>query len=138
LAEEAGGLEAFTALLQHFPTDTGMAFVLARHLDPARESALSDPLSRVTFLPVREVTNHRHVEPNHAYVIPPNSNLGFANSVLKLQPRQLTAGAHRSIDFFFELLTQDQREPRIAKYPYVAGRKQEVSLKSAPCEHVSK
>ena len=27
---------------------------------------------------------------------------------------------------------------RIAKYPYVAGRKQEVSLKNAPCEHVSK
>jgi hypothetical protein len=26
----------------------------------------------------------------------------------------------------------------IAKSPYVAGRKQEVSLKSAPCEHVSK
>ena len=27
---------------------------------------------------------------------------------------------------------------RIAKYPYVAGRKQEASLQSAPCEHVSK
>ena len=27
---------------------------------------------------------------------------------------------------------------RIAKDPYVAGRKQEASLKSAPCEHVSK
>lgn len=68
----------------------------------------------------------------------------------------MTAGAHRSIDFFFESLAQDQRGcggvrgfsslagedceelARIAKYPYVAGRKQEVSLKSAPCEHVSK
>ena len=27
---------------------------------------------------------------------------------------------------------------RIAKDPYVAGRKQEVSLQSAPCERVSK
>jgi hypothetical protein len=39
---------------------------------------------------------------------------------------------HGEKEFFSRLLA------RIAKYPYVAGRKQEVSLKSAPSEHVSK
>ena len=34
----AGGLEAFTQLLEQLPADTGMAFVLIQHLDPdARE-----------------------------------------------------------------------------------------------------
>jgi two-component system CheB/CheR fusion protein len=113
IGASAGGLEAFTQLLRRLPADTGMAFVLVQHLDPNRESALTDLLSRVTSLPVREVTKDLPVEPNHIYVIPPNSNLSIANSVLKLQPRQLTAGAHRSIDFFFESLAQDQRERAI-------------------------
>jgi len=109
----AGGLEAFTQLLRHLPDDTGMAFVLVQHLDPNRESALTDLLSRVTSLPVREVTEDLPVRPNHIYVIPPNSSLSIASAVLKLQPRQLTAGAHRSIDFFFDALAQDQRERAI-------------------------
>ena len=37
------------------------------------------------------------VQPDHIYVIPPNTSLTIANAVLKLQPRQATAGAHRSI-----------------------------------------
>ena len=34
IGASAGGLEAFTQLLQHLPRDTGMAFVLVQHLDP--------------------------------------------------------------------------------------------------------
>ena len=112
IGASAGGLEAFTQLLQHLPTDTGMAFVLVQHLDPARDSALSDILSRATSLPVREVADDQPVEPDHIYVIPPNANLSMADGVLKLQPRQ-RAGPHRSVDSFFESLAQDQRERAI-------------------------
>ena len=38
----AGGLEALTALLKELPTDTGMTFLLAQHLDPKHESKLTD------------------------------------------------------------------------------------------------
>jgi two-component system CheB/CheR fusion protein len=113
IGASAGGLEAFTELLRHLPTDTGMAFVLVQHLDPARESALTGLLAKATSLPVREVANDLPAEPNHVYVIPPNTSLSIENAVLKLQPRRLTAGAHRSIDFFFESLAQDQRERAI-------------------------
>ncbi|MCI0533635.1 MAG: hypothetical protein L0Z50_00255, partial [Verrucomicrobiales bacterium] len=44
----AGGLEAFTQLLKHLPTDTGMGFVLVQHLDPDHESALTQLLTRAT------------------------------------------------------------------------------------------
>src|SRR5262245_40343385 len=41
IGASAGGLEAFTHLLEHLPSDTGMGFVLVQHLDPDHESALA-------------------------------------------------------------------------------------------------
>lgn len=106
----AGGLEAFTSLLQHLPADTGMAFVLVQHLDPDHPSALTELLTRTTSLPVCEVTDKLRVEPNHVYVIPPNAGMILEQGVLRLQRRQMKRGAHRVIDHFFESLARDQRE----------------------------
>ncbi len=110
IGASAGGLEAFSAVLKHLPLDTGMGFVLVQHLDPAHDSALTQLLGRATSLPVHEVTNNLRVEPNHVYVIPPNTNLSIAKGVLKLGPRPTTRTPHRSIDFFFEALANDQRD----------------------------
>ena len=107
IGASAGGLEAFSELLTHLPLDTGLAFVLVQHLDPQHESALAKLLGRVTRLPVHEVTDHQRVEPNHVYVIPPNSDLTLDGGVLALQPRPDTRAPHRSIDFFFETLARD-------------------------------
>lgn len=96
----AGGLQAFSALLNHLPLDTGMGFVLVQHLDPEHERALTQLLGRATSLPVREVTKNLRVEPNHVYVIPPNTNLSTTGGVLTLLPREQTRSPNRSIDFF--------------------------------------
>ncbi len=87
-----------------------MGFVLVQHLDPEHESALTQLLARVTKMPVREITDNQRVEANCVYVIPPNTNLGIARGVLKLQPRPEMRTPHRSSDFFFESLAEDQRE----------------------------
>jgi two-component system CheB/CheR fusion protein len=108
VAASAGGLEAFTALLKRLLLDTGFGFVLVQHPDPQHDSALTHLLTGATSMPVREVTNNLRVQANCVYVIPPNSNFCIANAVLEPQPR-LTAGAHRSIDLFFESLAQEQR-----------------------------
>src|SRR5437870_9222844 len=113
IGASAGGLEASTHLLQNLPLDTGMGFVLVQHLDPAHASALTTLLARATSMPVHEVSNNMPVQPNHVYVIPPNTTMAIARGSLQLQPRQETSGAHRSIDFFFESLAQDQRERAI-------------------------
>ena len=113
IGASAGGLEAFTELLKHLPLDTGMAFVLVQHLDPQHESALAQILSRATRMPVREVTDNRHVEPDHVYIIPPNVSLGITRGVLKLLPREKTRTPHHSIDFFFEALARDLGERAI-------------------------
>src|ERR1700744_1081009 len=45
IGASAGGLEAFTQLLKHLPSDTGMAYVLVQHLDPDHPSHLAHLLS---------------------------------------------------------------------------------------------
>lgn len=75
IGASAGGLEAFTHLLEHLPLDTGMAFVLVQHLDPTHQSLLTDLLAKATKLPVSQVTNGTVVRPNHIYIIPPNSDM---------------------------------------------------------------
>ncbi|PYT32737.1 MAG: hypothetical protein DMG58_09575, partial [Acidobacteria bacterium] len=86
----AGGLEAFTELLEALPSDTGMAFVLIQHLDPKHESMLSEILSRSTAMPVREVNHATPVEPNQVYVTASGVSLYIRNRVLHVTPRKAT------------------------------------------------
>src|SRR5258708_4488782 len=65
IGASAGGLEAFTKLLQNLPANTGMAFVLIQHLDPNHESILASLLGRASSMPVHEVANNMRVKPNN-------------------------------------------------------------------------
>jgi two-component system, chemotaxis family, CheB/CheR fusion protein len=97
-------------LLKALPLDTGMGFVLVQHLDPDHKSQLTEILSRVTELPVSEITDDELVKPDHVYIIPRDTNLTIASGVLKIRPRERTRSPHRPIDAFFESLAQDRRE----------------------------
>src|SRR5262245_61973769 len=70
----AGGVEAFTHLLEALPAETGMAFVLVPHLDPSHGSVMAEILGRATSMSVMQVEDEPLIEPNHIYVIPPNRN----------------------------------------------------------------
>ena len=106
IGASAGGLEAFTQLLQHIPVTTGLAFVLVQHLDPTHESMLPELLSRVTKMPVQQVRKGMTVEPNHIYVTPPNANMTINSMTLRLVSRSETLGLHMPIDHFFRSLAQ--------------------------------
>jgi two-component system CheB/CheR fusion protein len=101
----AGGLEAFSELLQHLPAETGMAFVLVQHLDPKHGSLLTELLAKSTEMTVVQVRDGMRAEPNRVYVIPPNANMSIADGILHLEAR-LTH--HMPIDHFFRSLAQDQ------------------------------
>ena len=105
----AGGLEAFTRLLQHLPADTGMAFVFIQHLAPQHPSMLASLLSRTTAMPVMEVQHGTPVRPNHVYIIPPNTLMSIAGAILELEPRPEERGAPRPIDYFFRSLAVDRK-----------------------------
>lgn len=109
----AGGLEAFTDLLSHLPLDTGMGFVFIQHLAPQHQSLLTEVLSRETRLPIAEVTDGMLVEPNHVYVIPPNTNMAIVGGTLRLIPRASGAGKQLPIDHFLESLAEERRNKAI-------------------------
>lgn len=113
IGASAGGLEAFTQLLNHLPTDLEIGWVLVQHLDPTHESELTRLLARATTMPTHEVTDKMRVEPNHVYVIPPNMNMAIVKGVLRLEPRPQGRRPQHAIDFFFESLAADQRERAI-------------------------
>ncbi|MFN6569424.1 chemotaxis protein CheB [Dendronalium sp. ChiSLP03b] len=108
MGASAGGLEAFAELLSHLPTDTGMAFVLIQHLSPDKKSLLAEILSRSTEMPVREVRDGMSVEPNHVYVIPPNTTMTISQGILKLRPRDKVYGLSKTVDAFFISLAEDR------------------------------
>jgi two-component system CheB/CheR fusion protein len=108
IGASAGGLEAFTELLHHLPSETGMAFVLVQHLDPTHESILTELLSKTTKLSVLEARNKMPLKPDHVYVIPPNTKMTMRRGILRLVTGKREVGAHHSIDHFLESLARDR------------------------------
>jgi two-component system, chemotaxis family, CheB/CheR fusion protein len=104
----AGGLEAYREFLQHLPENIGMAFVLIQHLDPRHESMLASLLQASTKLPLAEARDGMAVEPDHVYVIPPNSSLGIMHGVLHVMERIVEKGKHLPVDYFLESLAEDR------------------------------
>ncbi len=112
IGASAGGLEAFTQLLSHLPAQTGMAFVLVQHLAPKHKSALPDLLARATRIPIAEVKDGMQVEPDHVYVIPPDTNMTISDAKLHLV-RRAASEQHMPIDFFFRSLAEDLKTKAI-------------------------
>ena len=108
IGASAGGLEACSQLFRELPADPGMAFVLVQHLDPAHESALPELIARTSRIRVHQAKDGTQVEPNHLYVIPPNTDLTILRGRLQLVPREKVHGQYMPIDKFFRSLAQDQ------------------------------
>lgn len=104
----AGGLEAFTQFLQRLPPDTGLAFVLIQHLDRAHPSLLTEALAKATAMPVRPVEHGRRLEPNHVYVIAPNTDIAIHEGefVVSVRPSE-GPSSHLPVDFFLRSLAAE-------------------------------
>jgi two-component system CheB/CheR fusion protein len=103
----AGGLEAFSELLKALPTDTGMGFVLIQHVDPRDQSILEELLANRTSMPVKQAENKFPIEPNHIYLIPPNTSMVIADGILELSPRSTSLDPHHPIDTFLISLAEE-------------------------------
>ena len=115
IGASAGGLAAFEAFFSGMPADIdpGMAFVLVQHLAPDHKSILTELIQRYTRMQVFEVEDGMVVQPNCAYIIPPNRDMAFLNGALQLLEPGMPRGQRLPIDFFFRSLAQDQRERAI-------------------------
>jgi two-component system CheB/CheR fusion protein len=113
IGASAGGFDAFVEILGALSANSGMAYVLIQHLDPAHESMLPALLARKSTLPVNQVTDGMAIEPNHVYVIPPNTNMGIHHGRLKLTERAPTGERSMPIDYFFQSLASYSKDGAI-------------------------
>jgi len=88
-----------------------MGFVVIQHLDPTHPSMLGEALGRSTAMKVATATNGTAIQPNHVYVIPPNTDLALKGNALQLVPRDESRKPHLAIDFFLRSLAS-QRGPQ--------------------------
>jgi two-component system, chemotaxis family, CheB/CheR fusion protein len=115
IGASAGGLAAFEKFFAAMPPDIdpGMAFILVQHLSPDHKSMLAELVRRYTRMQVYEVEDGMTVQPNCAYIIPPNHDMALSQGKLHLLEMGERHGLRLPIDFFFRSLAQDQRERAI-------------------------
>jgi len=100
----AGALNAYRALLDAMPSDTGMAFVIISHMNPTAQSHLAEILQRHTKMSVIVASEAMPILANHVYVIPPDSDLTIENYRFRvISPR---IGRNKQVDLFFISLAE--------------------------------
>ncbi len=99
----AGGMEAFSQMLEHLPNDLGMAYIYIQHLSPNHESFLAQILQRKTKMPVETVKDNMSLQKNQVYVVPAKYNATITDGKLKLQ-KQNKGEQLQSIDHFLTSL----------------------------------
>ena len=98
----AGGLDAYKALFNALPSDTGMAFVIISHIYPSANSLLAEILSRHTQMRLVKASSEMRVHANHVYVLTANTDLTIVGDTLKVvSPR---SRPNAQIDIFFTSL----------------------------------
>jgi len=102
----AGGMEAFSVMLENLPPDLGMAYVYVQHLSSSHESFLPEILQRKTTIPVVKAANNSRIKKDHVYVIPANFSLRVHDGKFSLR-KNLTGGTRNSINTFFTSLAEN-------------------------------
>jgi two-component system CheB/CheR fusion protein len=100
----AGGLNAYKALLDALPSNTGMAFVIVSHILPTASSQLAQILSHHTKMTVMVASTAMPIRANHVYVCPPNADLLIESPTFKVVSPRTRRNAQ--IDLFFTSLAE--------------------------------
>lgn len=81
----AGGLDAYTRLLPHIPTNPGVAIVIVNHLRIVA-TQLHQILPSYTSMPVQLITEGLVLRPNHVFIIPAQRDLHVFDGEFRLRP----------------------------------------------------
>jgi two-component system, chemotaxis family, CheB/CheR fusion protein len=104
IGASAGGLEAFSQILDSLASEPGVALVFVQHLSPEHESALPALLASRTTLPVLQVTDGMAVEANRVHVMPPNVWMEVDGGRFVLRGRPASRSPFMPIDAFLQSL----------------------------------
>lgn len=109
----AGGLDAYIRLLEHLPSDMGVAIVIVNHIT-IMPTQLHEVLPRFTRMPVELITEDLRIEPNRVFIIPSNRDLHVENGEFQLQPISKPRGWPDVITVFLRSLTENWHGQLIA------------------------
>src|SRR5580658_8351771 len=101
----AGGLDAYTRLLRHLPTDMGVAIVIVNHLRTV-STTLHEILPHYTQMPVELITEGLVLRPNHVFIIPAQRDLHVLDGDFRLKPISKPRGWPDVITVFLRSLTE--------------------------------
>lgn len=102
----AGGLDAYTRLLQHLPADLDVAIVIVNHLRIVA-TQLHEILPRYTTMPVELISEGLDITPNHVFIIPSQRDLHILDGEFRLEPISKPRGWPDVITVFLRSLTQN-------------------------------
>ncbi len=100
----AGGLDAYTRLLQNLPADLGVAIVIVNHMR-SMPTRLHEILPSYTSMPVDLITEGLSIEANHVFIIPENRDLHVDHGQFRLKPVSKPRGWPDVITVFLRSLT---------------------------------
>ena len=101
----AGGLDAYTRLLQNLPNDMGAAIVIVNHLRIVA-THLHEILPRFTGMRVEMITDGLVLRPNHVFIIPAQRDLHVLEGEFHLKPISKPRGWPDVITVFLRSLKQ--------------------------------
>lgn len=106
IGASAGGLNALRRFFEAVPSGTGLTFVVVVHLSPEHESSMAELLQTSASIPFVQVSGRTRMEPEFAYVIPPNRNLRIADGYLDVSEFEEPRSRRSPIDFFFRTMAE--------------------------------
>src|ERR1700676_645799 len=109
----AGGLDAYTRLLRHLPSDMGVAIVIVNHLRTVA-TLLHQILPRYTDMPLELITERLLIQPNRVFIIPEQRDLHVLDGEFRLKPISKPRGWPDVITVFLRSLTRHWRGKLIA------------------------
>jgi two-component system, chemotaxis family, CheB/CheR fusion protein len=87
---------------------------LVQYLAPHQQSFLTEILAGKAEIAVETATDGGTIEPDHFYVIPPNTTLTVSDGVLRLAAREATERPHKPVNILFRSLAEEHGQRAVA------------------------
>lgn len=113
IGASAGGVDALSALVGTLPADLPAPIVVAQHLDPTRESHLTEILASRSTLPVRTIADREPLEAGVVFVVPANRHINISDGHIEFAP-ETASRSMPSIDLLFRTAAATYGESLIA------------------------
>lgn len=110
IGASAGGLEAIKTLVQSFPENANLIYIVAQHLSPNHKSMMTELVQRKAKVKVETVQDGCRPVPNTMYITPPQMDVTVVGDELRLNAASEHAVPKPSVNSLFVSLAEEKKE----------------------------